>query len=188
MMPLAYAAILAGALLLVAGVTGSTIPSVAQGHPDKSKSAPSVPEDTGASSPSTAVGAATLTAAHEFDGILAAGEHVLEYARKDQGRDIRLRPGAALLANGEGEVLRNGNDPSGFGPSYPIIRWITGPWAGKTTYYGHTRSTVTPGQRVHAGQVVSYTSTTGINAPPGWAEIGFAPGGTPGPFGQPAPF
>jgi soluble lytic murein transglycosylase-like protein len=36
--PLAYASIFAGALLLIAGLTGSTVPSVAQGRPDRSSS------------------------------------------------------------------------------------------------------------------------------------------------------
>jgi hypothetical protein len=54
--PLAFASILAGALLLVAGVTGSTLTSTAQGHPDKSKSAPAVDETTGGTG---AVAAAT---------------------------------------------------------------------------------------------------------------------------------
>jgi hypothetical protein len=49
MLPLAFGAILAGALLVIAGVTGSTVSSTAQGTPDRSKA--TLP--TGASSPTT---------------------------------------------------------------------------------------------------------------------------------------
>jgi hypothetical protein len=48
MQPLGFLAIMAGAVLLVAGVSGSTIPSVAKGAPDKSKAAgPEVPAEAG---------------------------------------------------------------------------------------------------------------------------------------------
>jgi hypothetical protein len=82
------------------------------------------------------------------------------------------------------------SDPGGFGPSYPVIRFSTGPYAGKTLYFGHTLSTVKPGQQVRPGQVISRTGTSGVgNATvPGWFEIGYAPGGVPGRLGQPAPF
>lgn len=125
---------------------------------------------------------------HELHGLLPAGAKVREWNRKDQGRDVLLDPGQVLLATGDGVVIRNGSDPKGFGPSYPIIHLTTGPEAGKDVYYGHTDSLVKPGQKVTAGMPVARTSKTGHNAPPGWLEYGYAPGGTPGPFGQETPF
>lgn len=108
--------------------------------------------------------------------------------RKDQGRDIQTTPGAGLLAPGKGVVLRVASDPSGFGPDYPIVHFETGPYAGKDVYYGHTDATLHAGQKFDIGAIIAHTSRTGHNAPPGWAEIGFAPGGSPGAFGQPSPF
>jgi hypothetical protein len=60
MQPLGFLALMAGAVLLVAGVSGSTIPSVAKGAPDKSKAAgPEVPaEGVGGGTP-LAAGAAS---------------------------------------------------------------------------------------------------------------------------------
>jgi hypothetical protein len=82
------------------------------------------------------------------------------------------------------------SDPNGFGPSYPVIHFTSGPYAGRTLYFGHTLSTVSPGQQVTPGQVISNTGTHGFGyaTVPGWLEIGFADSGSPGPVGQPAPF
>jgi hypothetical protein len=114
--------------------------------------------------------------------------------RADQGRDLMTNPGGAVIAPGAGVVIRNGYDPNGFGTSYPIVRFTTGPYAGKDIYIGHTMSMLKPGDTFQAGQILSHTGTTG-NEPwngnatrAGWAEIGYAPGGSPGRFGQPTPF
>jgi murein DD-endopeptidase MepM/ murein hydrolase activator NlpD len=184
MYPLAYLAILAGALLLTSGLTASSIASTAQGKPDRARAGAG-----GEPSSSTTPGSsATFAAAHEFDGLIAAGERVLEVGRKDQGRDLRLEPGAPLLSTGHARVIRNGSDPLGFGPNYPILEMLSGPFAGHDVYYGHIDSAVRAGQVLNPGQVVGYTSRTGHNAPPGWVEFGYAPSGSPGPFGQPVPF
>lgn len=110
--------------------------------------------------------------------------------RKDQGRDGQTNPGGPLVANGNGVVVAVKSDPNGFGPAYPEIRFTTGPFAGRTIYFGHTLSTVRPGQQVQPGQVISRTGTSGVGnaSVPGWFEVGFADSGTPGPVGQPAPF
>jgi hypothetical protein len=49
---------------------------------------------------------------------------------------------------------------------------------------------VSAGQHFTSGQVLSHTGTHGVGnaTQPGWFEIGYANGGTPGPFGQPTPF
>jgi murein DD-endopeptidase MepM/ murein hydrolase activator NlpD len=121
-------------------------------------------------------------------GFLPAGAPY-QQGRRDQGRDFQTTPGGPLIAPGSGYVVRIGNDPHGFGPRYGIVHFTTGPFAGRTMYLGHTLAAVTQGS-FKAGQVLAYTGTTPIgNATvPGWAEIGFADNGTPGPNGQPAPF
>ena len=110
--------------------------------------------------------------------------------RLDAGHDFQTAPGAALYAPGNGYVVRLGYDPHGFGPRYPIVHFTSGPYKGKNIYLGHTLAAVQPGQHFRAGQVLSRTGTqpVGNASVPGWAEIGFAPGGTPGEFGQTAPF
>ncbi len=124
-----------------------------------------------------------------LDGILPKGaKYILN--RKDQGRDVQLTPGQALLASGNYEVVGIGNDPKGFGPAYPILHMFTGPWAGQDVYYGHTDivERLPVGSKGFAGDIVAHTSKTGHNAPPGWLEFGFAPQTVPGPLGQKTPF
>lgn len=115
--------------------------------------------------------------------------------RADQGRDIQTVPGAPILAPGDGFVVRVASDPGSggahFGPSYPIVHFTSGPYAGQTVYIGHTVSALSAGQKFKAGSPLSHTQQSGPmngGAPSGWAEIGFAPGGSPGPFGQQPPF
>jgi hypothetical protein len=140
------------------------------------------------------VAAITHPSAANMGGFLS-GPYKATYGRADQGRDIQTTPGAPIVAPGDGYVVRIASDPGGggehFGPSYPIVHFTSGPYAGQTMYIGHTVAAVKPGQQFTLGAVLSHTGHGGPEAggaPPGWAEIGFAPGGTPGPFGQKPPF
>lgn len=140
------------------------------------------------------VAAITQPSAANMGGFLA-GPYKATYGRADQGRDIQTSPGAPIVAPGAGYVVRIGSDPGGggahFGPSYPIVHFTSGPYAGQTMYIGHTVAALAPGQHFNLGAVLSHTGHGGPEsggAPPGWAEIGFAPGGTPGPLGQAPPF
>jgi hypothetical protein len=92
--------------------------------------------------------------------------------RTDQGKDVQLKPGQPLLATGHYEVVAVPSDPSGFGPAYPVVKFLSGPDAGHTIYLGHTDSEVHVGQTGKAGDILARTSRTGHNAPPGWVEIG----------------
>lgn len=118
------------------------------------------------------------------------GDARYKRGRADQGRDFQTDPGGAILAPGAGVVVAVKSDPNGFGPDYPVVRFTSGPYAGRTMYIGHTHAQLSPGQHFGAGAVISRTGTrpVGNASVPGWAEIGFAPGGTPGPFGQQTPF
>jgi hypothetical protein len=140
------------------------------------------------------VAAITQPSAANMGGFLS-GPYKATYGRADQGRDIQTTPGAPIVAPGDGYVVRIASDPGGggahFGPRYPIVHFTSGPYAGQTMYIGHTVAAVKPGQQFTLGTVLSHTGHGGPEAggaPPGWAEIGFAPGGTPGPFGQKPPF
>lgn len=108
--------------------------------------------------------------------------------RKDQGRDVQLKPGQAIRSPGSFRVVRVGSDPSGFGPDYPVIEELSGPYKGKELYGGHTDTLLPAGSKVYpAGTPWARTSRTGHNAPPGWLELGFAHNGVPGPMGQRTP-
>lgn len=110
--------------------------------------------------------------------------------RLDQGHDFQTNPGAPIIAPGDGVVVAVKSDPNGFGPAYPIVHFTSGPYAGKDIYIGHTISQLRPGSKFSAGSVISLTGKNPIgNAQvPGWAEIGFAANGLPGPDGQSTPF
>ncbi|MDE2098577.1 MAG: transglycosylase SLT domain-containing protein [Patescibacteria group bacterium] len=122
-------------------------------------------------------------------GFLATGASY-KPGRLDQGHDFQTDPGAPIVAPGSGVVVSVKSDPNGFGPAYPIVHFTSGPYAGKDIYIGHTISQLQPGQTFSAGQVISLTgrSPVGNAQVPGWAEIGFASGGLPGPDGQSTPF
>lgn len=134
--------------------------------------------------------AAQVMESGDFAGGFLPKGAVYKVGRKDQGQDGSTNPGGPILAPGDGYVVSVKSDPNGFGPAYPIVHFTSGKYAGHDIYIGHTISALQPGQKFSAGTVLSHTGTRGIgNATvPGWFEIGFAPGGLPGAFGQTVPF
>lgn len=134
-------------------------------------------------------GPSVLQGGNFAGGFLPKGA-VYKPGRKDQGQDGQTNPGGPVIAPGDGKVISVKSDPNGFGPAYPVVHFTSGPYAGRDIYIGHTISQLQPGQQFRAGQVISVTGKTGVgNATvPGWFEIGLAPGGSPGQFGQPVPF
>lgn len=137
------------------------------------------------------------TGAAVAGGFVPAAQGVT-IGRADQGRDIQTSAGGAIIAPGDGVVIDIKHDPGGggahFGPNYPIVEFKNGPYAGMgPLYIGHCRPALPKGAHFKKGDIIAYTASqggTGINggAPAGWAEIGFAPGGSPGPMGQQVPF
>ena len=103
----------------------------------------------------------------------------------DQGVDMfaageACGAAAKLVAVGDGTVIQTGI--SGFGPTAPVIRMSSGPFAGRNVYYGHTgRIYVHVGQNVRAGQLVAQIGcgSVGYSSAP-HLEIGVGePGGPP---------
>jgi hypothetical protein len=105
----------------------------------------------------------------------------ITWERIDQGQDFRTKPGGFLDAIGDGYVSVAPSDPGGFGTHYPLLHITSGPLAGKTVYYGHTRALVTG--PVKAGSPIAVTGVGGSSfagnakAIPCHAEIGFWPPG-----------
>jgi murein DD-endopeptidase MepM/ murein hydrolase activator NlpD len=87
---------------------------------------------------------------------------------------------AKLVAVGNGTVIQTGIQ--GFGPTAPVIRMSSGPFAGRNVYYGHTGEIfVRVGQTVHIGQVIAEIGcgSVGYSDAP-HLEIGVGePGGPP---------
>ncbi len=100
--------------------------------------------------------------------------------RTDDGVDIEDAPdGAAVYSITPGIVTAVADDPTGFGPNYPVILVTKGPLAGQYLYYGHVAaSLVHVGQRVIAGEPIAVMGHTGDAASldHGHIEIGFSDG------------
>ena len=131
-------------------------------------------------------------------GFIPQGQSYVE-KRSDQGRDLQTNPGGNIIAPGDGAVIAILHNPGSgggfFGNDYPVVEFSTGPYKGMgPLYLGH----VIPDRGVggfQKGDILGHTASAAeaqknINggAAPGWAEIGFAPGGSPGPVGQRTPF
>ena len=84
-------------------------------------------------------------------------KYMRQLGRTDEGVDIETAPdGPAVYSITAGVVTAVANDPTGFGPNYPVIRVTSGPLAGHYIYYGHVAaSLVQVGQRVTAGQPIA---------------------------------
>lgn len=83
-------------------------------------------------------------------------------ARPHQGIDIAAPTGTPVLAAAEGEVLRTGNQPAGYG-RFIEVRHANG----LTSFYGHLSSVdVTDGDRLVAGQQIGRVGSTGYSTGP----------------------
>ena len=106
--------------------------------------------------------------------------------RTDQGQDLITEWRGPITAPGDGYVVHNLSDrafPVGFGPRYAVVHITTGPFAGHDWYVGHCTSVVNDGEHFKAGRVLAHADQ-GNREGGGWAEIGEAPSGYPGPMGN----
>lgn len=91
-MPLAYASMLVGALVLIAGLTGSTIPSVAKGNPDRAK-AKHPGREQASSTSSTSAPAASSAPSGPWRSTQAAIAHQRGWSLADWNQLIQMESG-----------------------------------------------------------------------------------------------
>jgi hypothetical protein len=107
--------------------------------------------------------------------------------REDQGQDLEVPLGRHIVAPGWGHCIRHLSDgdwPHGFGSPYAVVYIGSGRFARKLMYLGHCNAEVVPvGHHFHTGAVLARPNHS-LNAGWGWAEIGWAPGGFPGRWGN----
>jgi murein DD-endopeptidase MepM/ murein hydrolase activator NlpD len=169
MLPLAFGAILAGALLVIAGVTGSTVSSTAQGTPDRSKATPPT-AGTGSllSTPAPGGTAPAATAPVNTRG-LANPLPGFTIGRTDQGVDASGRAGQPVYAIAPGRVL---GILSNWYRGQPFLYYeiIAGELKGKVIYVAEQIAPVVrPGQELRAGQVIGHYAASGTGL-----ELGYA--------------
>ncbi len=111
--------------------------------------------------------------------------------RVDQGQDFEVPLGRHVIAPGWGKCvhhLHDGPFPNGFGSPYAVVYIGSGRFAGKLWYIGHVNSHVIPaGATFHSGAILGLP-THSLNAGRGWVELGHAPNGYPGPWGEGAKY
>lgn len=103
---------------------------------------------------------------------IPAGPRV-NWERIDMGKDMQAPYGTPLLAIGNGTIVTT---QGGF-PCSVVLRLTDGPYRGRSIYYGHSGPhTVTTGQRVRAGQVITHAHGNDCGGEPGHMELGWATG------------
>jgi len=109
--------------------------------------------------------------------------------RVDQGQDFEVPLGRHVIAPSHGKCVRHladGPFPRGFGSPYAVV-YITGPcrFKGNFWYIGHCNGhpIVPVGHWFHTGDVLA-TPNHSLNRGRGWVELGWAPGGYPGRWGN----
>jgi hypothetical protein len=108
--------------------------------------------------------------------------------REDQGQDFEVPLGHHLIAPGWGKCVHHLGDlnfPSGFGNPYAVVYIGSGRFGGALWYLGHDNGSplIPVGWTFHTGRILA-TPNHWLNAGWGWSEVGHAPGGYPGPFGE----
>jgi murein DD-endopeptidase MepM/ murein hydrolase activator NlpD len=107
--------------------------------------------------------------------------------RVDQGQDFEVPLGRHIIAPGWGKCIHHLSDgpfPNGFGSPYAVVYIGSGRFAGRLWYIGHVNDEVIPaGTHFHTGRILGRPNHS-LNAGRGWTELGHAPNGYPGPFGE----
>lgn len=164
-LPLAFAELLGGGVLLTAGLSGSSIPDVFAGAVSlKSFDAGGSGSSSDAAASSGASVAAPSGAANPF--ALASG---FKLGRTDMGVDASMSPGSAIVAPLPSKVVRI--DPNWYSGQPGVFFQVTdGPYKGKFWYLAEQIApNVKLGDTVKAGQQVATYAQHGTGIEIGWA-------------------
>lgn len=148
-LPVAFAALLAGGILLEHGVTSAKAAFAG-----------------GGGSPATSASPATGTAA--TGGYLNPLSNATSIGRTDQGVDATLPPGAAVVAPGKIKII--GIIPDWYaGQPAVFYQLLDGPDAGKVQYIGEQITRLPAiGQIIQRGQAIAIGASSGTGVEFGW--------------------
>ena len=174
-LPLAFAELLAGGILITAGTTGDTFTQIIQGQITQN------PLPGGAGSPEATAAAAgsTSSAAGASSGVsVGPGQYVnpvpgATASRVDQGVDYT---GSNFLALGTSKIVAADPSNSGWaGGGYIAGQLLNGPYAGKVWYMAEGLVPhVSVGDIVSAGQQIAGATANPYNGVVGNIEAGWA--------------
>src|SRR5438309_7958832 len=157
-LPLAFAELLGGGVLVTAGISGNSVADVFAGAVSlKSFDATA-----------TAAGGASVAAPHGAVNPFALAQG-LQLGRTDQGVDASMAPGSAIVAPLPSRVVRV--DPNWYSGQPAVFFQVTdGPYKGRYWYLGEQIApTVKLGDTVNAGQQVATYAHQGTGIEIGWA-------------------
>lgn len=155
-LPVAFAAVIAGGVLVDAAIKGASIGDVIKGQAKMSSSSGST---SGAGS-STSSGKGAVNPFAKAKGLVAE--------RVDQGQDFRMNPGSPILAPFTGKVTAI--NPNWYAGQPQIVIEGTGAFAGKFFYLAEQiLPDVHVGQSVTAGQQIATYAGSGTGIEVGWA-------------------
>ena len=179
--PLAFAGV--ATIFIISGLEGESLAETIKGefgkgtkHELPSPTGETTPEGQVAGEASEVGASGFVVPGHLYGKFISPfpkGE-LIHWGRSDQGVDGVAPPGTPMLALGNGMVTIAGPDPGGFGNRYPVLHIDND----GSYYYGHSVPLVTG--RVHAGEVIAQTNTSGQGnaTTPGSFEIGKWPPGS----------
>lgn len=173
---LAFAEILAGAIILDAGIKGDSIANVVKGQATQHPLAGST---TGGGTPGAASGAPTTVAPGTYTNPVPGAST----GRVDQGVDYTLSP-QGFVAPGKAKILQaDAHNPGWKGGGYIAYQLLDGPLAGSVGYVaeGVTPAPgISPGKIVNAGTQLVTRAINPYNGTLGNIEAGWADPNSPG--------
>lgn len=168
-LPLAFAELLAGGLLLTAGLTGDPIEDIIAGEIKVKPFSGADAVSSGTSSSTSTGSTGAVSGSGGYVNPLAKAKNVTP-ERTDMGKDYSMSPGSPILAIGDAIVAGITRDWYA-GQSYMALKLTSGPNAGQTYYLAEQiNPTVQVGQKVQAGQTIATYASSGTGIETGWAD------------------
>jgi biotin carboxyl carrier protein len=167
-LPLAFAELLGGGILITAGISGNTVQDVFAGAVSLKSFDTSSADTGGGATPAAGVSAAPAAGGAGAVNPFALAKD-LHIGRVDQGVDASMAPGSPILAPLPSRVVRI--DPSWYAGQPGIFFQVTqGPYKGRFWYLAEQIDpNVKVGDKVAAGEQVATYAQHGTAIEIGWA-------------------